>query len=76
MKSVVAKRDYDMLLLLATYGLRSIEVIHLSLDDIDWRTSKLSAFPGQQGKREPNTGAASDHVWTLWAVISWRVQLT
>jgi integrase len=30
-------RDYAMILLLATYGLRGIEVIRLCLDDIDWR---------------------------------------
>lgn len=39
--SAAGKRDYAMLLLLATYGLRSIEVIHLSLNDIDWRANKL-----------------------------------
>ena len=39
--SATGKRDYAMLLLLATYGLRSAEVVHLSLDDIDWRTNKL-----------------------------------
>lgn len=35
--SVVGIRDYAMILLLATYGLRGIEVIRLRLDDIDWR---------------------------------------
>jgi site-specific recombinase XerD len=39
--SAAGKRDYAMLLLLATYGLRSAEVVHLSLDDIDWRTNRL-----------------------------------
>lgn len=33
----VGKRDYALLLLLATYGLRGIEVVRLRLDDIDWR---------------------------------------
>jgi len=32
----VGRRDYPMLLLLATYGLRGCEVIRLRLDDIDW----------------------------------------
>jgi len=30
-----------MLLMLTTYGLRSVEVIHLRLEDIDWRTNRL-----------------------------------
>jgi site-specific recombinase XerD len=33
----IGLRDYAMILLLATYGLRGIEVIRLCLDDIDWR---------------------------------------
>lgn len=35
------RRDYAMVLLLATYGLRGIEVIHLRLDDIDWRGQRF-----------------------------------
>jgi len=35
------KRDYAMLLLLATYGLRGCEVAALMLDDIDWRNDRL-----------------------------------
>ena len=37
----VGRRDYAMILLLATYGLRGIEVIRLTLDDVDWRNSGL-----------------------------------
>ncbi|MBI1830125.1 MAG: tyrosine-type recombinase/integrase [Planctomycetes bacterium] len=33
----VGRRDYAMVLLLAVYGVRAIEVIHLCLDDLDWR---------------------------------------
>ena len=36
------KRDYAILLLLATYGLRSREVAALTLDDIDWRRERLA----------------------------------
>ena len=39
--SAIGKRDYSMLLMLTTYGLRSVEVIHLRLEDIDWRTNRL-----------------------------------
>ena len=34
-------RDHAILQLLATYGLRSGEVVHLRLEDIDWRTDAL-----------------------------------
>jgi integrase/recombinase XerD len=36
------KRDYAMLLLLVTYGLRSREVAALMLDDIDWKRERLA----------------------------------
>ena len=35
------KRDYAILLLLVTYGLRAREVAALTLDDIDWRQERL-----------------------------------
>ncbi|MHC4539603.1 MAG: site-specific integrase [Planctomycetota bacterium] len=37
----IGMRNYAMILLLATYGLRSKEVAQLRLDDIDWRAEKL-----------------------------------
>jgi integrase/recombinase XerD len=40
-RSASGKRDYAMLLLLATYGLRGAEVASLTLDDIDWRNERL-----------------------------------
>ncbi|MGH8133406.1 MAG: site-specific integrase [Steroidobacteraceae bacterium] len=40
-RSVSGRRDYAMLLLLATYGLRACEVASLTLDDIDWRRERL-----------------------------------
>lgn len=40
-RSVSGKRDYAMLLLLATYGLRACEVAALTLDDIDWHNERL-----------------------------------
>lgn len=37
----LGRRNYAMLLLLAVYGLRGIEVRRLRLDDIDWRQRQL-----------------------------------
>ncbi len=34
-------RDYAMILLLVTYGLRGSEVVRLRLDDIDWRHNRI-----------------------------------
>lgn len=41
------KRDYAILLLLVTYGLRAREVAALTLDDIDWKRDRLS-IPGRK----------------------------
>lgn len=40
-RSAVGRRDYAMLLLLVTYGLRAREVAALTLDDVDWRYDRL-----------------------------------
>jgi site-specific recombinase XerD len=40
-RSDSGKRDYAILLLLATYGLRACEVAALTLDDLDWRNERL-----------------------------------
>ena len=40
-RSAVGKRDYAILLLLVTYGLRAREVGALRLDDIDWKRDHL-----------------------------------
>lgn len=41
-RAVCGKRDYAMLVLLATYGLRAAEVANLTLDDIDWHRDRLT----------------------------------
>jgi site-specific recombinase XerD len=41
-RDVVGRRDYAVLLLLTTYGLRGREVAALTLDDIDWKHSRLN----------------------------------
>lgn len=40
-------RNYAMLLLVATYGLRSCEVVSLTLDDINWRTATICISQGK-----------------------------
>jgi site-specific recombinase XerD len=44
------RRDYAILLLLARLGLRSGEVAFLELDDIDWKTGRLTVH-GKSGRR-------------------------
>jgi len=46
-RTACGKRDYAILLLLVTYGLRAREVAALMLDDIDWRRDRL-AIPGRK----------------------------
>ena len=40
-RTPVGKRDFAILLVLVTYGLRANEVAHLTLDDIDWKRDRL-----------------------------------
>jgi integrase/recombinase XerD len=41
-RTVVGRRDYAILLLLVTYGLRGREIAALTLDDIDWKRERLA----------------------------------
>jgi len=40
-RSAVGKRDYSILLLLVTYGLRARAIAALTLDDIDWKHDRI-----------------------------------
>jgi len=40
-RSARGRRDYAILTLLATYGLRAGEIVRLALDDIDWRAETI-----------------------------------
>lgn len=40
-RTPAGKRDYAILLLLVTYGLRGYEIAALALDDIDWKNDRL-----------------------------------
>ena len=61
-KTVMGRRDYAILLLLAKLGLRADEVATLTLDDVDWRASEiLVRAKGRQRARmpiPPDVGAA------------------
>lgn len=41
-RTVAGKRDYAILMLLVTYGLRGREVAALTLDDVDWKRGRLA----------------------------------
>jgi integrase len=47
--SAIGRRDYAILTLLATYGLRAGEVIGLRLEDIDWKNDTLRVRRGKSG---------------------------
>jgi site-specific recombinase XerD len=47
-RTPIGRRDYAILLLLVTYGLRAREVAALTLDDLDWRNSRLK-IPERKG---------------------------
>lgn len=48
--SAHGRRDYAILMLASNTGLRSIDIIHLRLDDIDWRTSEIRIIQHKTGK--------------------------
>ena len=48
--TAIGKRDYAMLLLIATYGLRAGEVVRLKLEDIEWRANRLQILQNKTFK--------------------------
>lgn len=41
LRTPVGRRDYAILLLIVTYGLRAREIAAIKLDDIDWKNERL-----------------------------------
>jgi integrase/recombinase XerD len=63
-RSDVGKRDYAMLVLLASYGLRAREIAALCLDDFDWKHEQLG-IPMRKGghsTRYPLSATAGEAV--------------
>lgn len=48
-KSKHGIRDYSMLFLIASYGMRACEVVSLTLDDIDWRAGVIRVPQRKRG---------------------------
>lgn len=57
----IGQRDFAMLYLAATYGLRSAELVQLTLDDIDWeeRTLRIRQTKNKQPLQLPLTDEAA-----------------
>jgi integrase/recombinase XerD len=71
-RSAHGKRDYAILLLLVTYGLRAREVAALTLDDVDWKHERL-AIPERKGRpfnRLPALGVGRERARRLSATRS------
>jgi integrase/recombinase XerD len=48
-RSPIGLRDYAVLMLLATYGLRAAEIVSLRLEDIDWRRNIIRVRHSKTG---------------------------
>src|SRR5437763_1923624 len=48
-RTIRGRRDYAILLLLVTYGLRAHEVAKLTLDDVDWKRERLQVLARKAG---------------------------
>lgn len=60
--SAIGRRNYAILLMLSTYGLRGIEVVRMCLEDVEWQAEKLH-IRGRKGGRPsvyPLTPAVAD----------------
>ncbi len=65
--SPIGKRDYAIILIACTMGLRSIDIKHLKISDFDWQKKQLSII--QNKTKKPLTLPVPDA--TGWAVIDY-----
>jgi integrase/recombinase XerD len=65
-RTPLGKRDYAILLLLATYGLRANEVASLKLEDLDWRSAQFHIVERKAGNSTvyPLAGTVGDAIVT------------
>lgn len=49
-RTAAGRRDYAILMLLATYGLRAGEITRLRLEDIDWRRERFRITQSKNGR--------------------------
>ena len=66
-EDATGKRDYAMLLLVATYGLRQGDVVDLTLADVRWQSGMLAVTQSKTGV--PNALPITDEVG--WALADW-----
>ena len=69
-RTPTGRRDYAIVLLLVTYGLRAREVAALTLDDIDWRKNGSASRSERPGTRRPTRSLPS------WGRRSWTTSRT
>lgn len=78
-RSILGKRDYAILTLLASYGLRAREIAALCLDDFDWTHAQIS-IPMRKGghsTRYPLSATVGDVVmWSPVRAVALLVKLT
>jgi integrase len=65
-RAPLGKRDYAILLLLATYGLRANEVAALKLEDLDWPSARFRVVNRKAGNTTvyPLAGTVGDAIVT------------
>ncbi len=61
-RTIRGRRDYAILLLLVTYGLRANEIAKLTLDDVDWKRERLQVLERKAGHSAvyPLTGVVGE----------------
>lgn len=47
----IGRRDYAMILMLSTYGVRGVQIRRLKLDDVRWSENQIVFHPAKGGKR-------------------------
>jgi integrase len=64
-RTIRGRRDYAILLLLVTYGLRAHEVARLTLDDVDWKRERLQVLARKAGHANCANSSFCHRPWNL-----------